>query len=171
MQDKILLSYCEHRMPETDLLQRPTCFWLSTRWWGRHPSSNGAILSMSIRFRRLIHRCLFPCYLHRCHIYSNIFQQRCLRYISSRVSVYPEGECRPDSWYRMSISMGVIWPNLLAAWTNSSAERDVREKWYCILITPVQHLSWKAKTQRRGNVTISAPLVTSVSFRVPASVL
>lgn len=31
----------------------PTCFWVSARWWGRHPSSNGAILSMSLRFRRL----------------------------------------------------------------------------------------------------------------------
>lgn len=33
---------------------------------------------------------------------------------------YPEWEWRPTSWYRMLISIGVIWPNLFAAWTNSS---------------------------------------------------
>lgn len=30
-----------------------TCFWSSARWYGRQPSSSGAILSMSARFRRL----------------------------------------------------------------------------------------------------------------------
>lgn len=41
---------------------------------------------------------------------------------------YPEWEWSPDSWYRMSISIGVICPNLMAAWTNSSTMRQRQEE-------------------------------------------
>lgn len=40
---------------------------------------------------------------------------------------YPEWECRPASWYRISISIGVIWPNLFAALTNSSETKQRQE--------------------------------------------
>lgn len=63
---------------------------------------------MSVKFRRLKQK-MYEKKNGSCSSVSEVQRSKCA------VSLYPEGECRPDNWYRMSISMGVICPNLLAA--------------------------------------------------------